>query len=186
MDSATIARLLTIMLGVGIAVLAHFIAVGDATLHEFLFMVAGTLVGGAGVRRPGDVKLGEAMRAAVKPTKIPPTLGMLIIALSWLLVAPACHQQFNWPKVVSCSPEPTEIIGDVGQVLITGGDYLAALEALAKKYGANLVTCAVDELVTEWSAPGAARNEIRDAGAQRGRQFLASQGITVVHTGAAK
>jgi hypothetical protein len=79
-----------------------------------------------------------------------------------------------WPTIAHCAPNPGDLVGEVTQALLSGGDYQKALEDLAVRYGGDAVVCMVNRLVSDWSAPSAARNAIRTDALARGRAFLAS------------
>lgn len=78
-----------------------------------------------------------------------------------------------WPDVAKCAPNPGDLIGEVTQILLSGGDYETALEQEAIKDGGAAVVCAVNTLVRDWTAPGAARNALRTDALTRGQAFLA-------------
>jgi hypothetical protein len=78
-----------------------------------------------------------------------------------------------WPDVAKCAPKPGDLIGEVTQILLSGGDYEKALEQEAIKDGGAAVVCAVNTLVSDWTSPGAARNALRADALARGQAFLA-------------
>lgn len=79
---------------------------------------------------------------------------------------------FSWPKVVEqCAPAPQPVLEAVFTILSGTGPVDAELEALARRYGAEIVLCTVQELVKQMS-----HARTPSVAAQRGREFLARVG----------
>lgn len=106
-----------------------------------------------------------------------------LLLLSVLGCGSGCNKQgtgVDWPKVATCAPSPSDLIGTVQRILLEEGPAQTTigdrakneLETLATKNGPELVACLVDMVVREWSRPGASANPERMAGTARGRDFL--------------
>jgi hypothetical protein len=80
------------------------------------------------------------------------------------------HGSF-WPKVEKCAPSPASLVSQVADILVAGGDYEAALKALALQDGAAAVICAVQAFVSSTGHKfGAGPEEL--SGVARGKAFL--------------
>lgn len=104
-----------------------------------------------------------------------------------VMLAAACvpHGKVNWPGLIDCAPETSDLVGLVSRILIADGpaDQASisergkqAMEDAARKYGPNTVACVVRRVVSDWQAPGAAQEPVRMAAAARGDNFLESVG----------
>jgi hypothetical protein len=110
-------------------------------------------------------------------------LASALLLVSVLGCESGCNKQgtgVDWPKVATCAPRPSELIGTVQRILLAEGPAQTTigdrakneLESLATQNGPALVACLVDMVVREWSRPGASANPERMAGTARGRDFL--------------
>lgn len=94
--------------------------------------------------------------------------------------------QFQWPRLVECAAGVPDAIGKVSTILIADkGDHGISEDAgrqlldLGKQVGGDAVVCAVQRLVTDWLAPGAAQAPEQLAAAARGKAWLAQVGTEV-------
>jgi len=106
----------------------------------------------------------------------------------------ACHTPMNvvWPQVVSCAgPVAASLMADVSTILSQDGsaavmsaDAIAALESLASKYGASVVVCVIEALITDWTLPNGVQVTAENmARSGRAQAFLNDHQITVVSSG---
>ena len=159
-------------------------------------LLGGALAGAALFRRPGDIpenhaEVYAARRAARRRSTVPP---LPLLALPFVLAFVGCSVngpgvQVNWPKVLQCGPNVSDLVGVVSRVLLAdgGSDHAtisvrakSELEALARDYGPGTVACIVDRLVRDWRAPGATMEPNRVAAASRGEDFLRVVGVEKV------
>lgn len=165
-----------------------FFALGQ-TFPEYageLKMLATFLLGAGVVRRPGD----QVPLSAKDKARIPTDMMTLLFALSLAHWSAACTihgHPVDWPKLVKCGAIATEdVVGVVSRILLQDGlqpsitdSAKQELEQLAGKEGPSVIACVVDELIREWTAPGAAQHPTRVAAAARGKDFLAKVGTQV-------
>lgn len=94
----------------------------------------------------------------------------------------------TWPKVAHCVPTASDAIGTVQRILLGDGDNAqtsisdrakAELEGLAVNHGAQAVACLVDQVIKDWTSPGAAASPERAAATERGRDFLNDVGTRI-------
>lgn len=110
-----------------------------------------------------------------------------VLALPALLgCIPGAAGNVNWPKVLACAPDSArdELLATVSRVLLQDGTVAqmtdrakTELDGLAQKHGANMVGCVVQELISEWTRPGASPNGTRMAAVDRARGFLSGHGV---------
>lgn len=135
------------------------------------------------------------MPGAIPP---PPAASLIVLVLPALLAfgPSSCTKignapPFNWPAAVSCGPDIGEAIGKVTQILVSSGDKNNPLKLsqdgeqqltqLATEYGAAAVLCLVDQLVRDWSSPGAAAPPWRAQAARRGLTFIDGTRTQIQH-----
>lgn len=100
------------------------------------------------------------------------SVGIVAAAALAIIAACATAQKIMWPTAVKCGPQIAEAIGEVTGVLIGGGDWQSALEAIARKRGVEAVICAADSVSRSWSEPGASHDDRVVAANKRAREFL--------------
>ena len=108
-------------------------------------------------------------------------ISVLVVAGSATgLLATSCgpFSSAVWPIVTKCAPEPVALISQVASILLAGGDYQAALLAVAETVGKDAVVCAVRELLAKWNAPSATSEERTSTyeARQRAAEFLNATG----------
>lgn len=90
-------------------------------------------------------------------------------------------QPVNWPAYTDCAPEVSDLVGTVSRILLGDGDAdhrdigdraKDELTDLARAHGADTVACLVQQVVSDWTAPGAAQEPLRLSAAARGQDFL--------------
>ena len=118
-----------------------------------------------------------------------------VAALTLGAAAPGCLSgggapSPDWPKYVECGPDVSDLIATVTRVLFENGGSSsetlgdrarAELEDLGRAHGFETVTCLVDRLVQDWSAPGAAQTPERMRATKRGKSLL--EGVDVKRSG---
>ena len=82
----------------------------------------------------------------------------------------------NWPEALKCGPGISDLIGIVSEVLLGTTNVKKELESLALTHGTTTVVCLVEQLRSDWSAPGAAASPARVHGVQRADAFLSEIG----------
>jgi len=104
-----------------------------------------------------------------------------VLLLAALTSACVPHGPINWPGLVNCAPGVSDLVGVVSRILLAAGpaDQTSIgdrakqqLEDLAREHGANVVSCVVQRVISDWNAPGAAQEPLRMAAAARGKDFL--------------
>lgn len=120
------------------------------------------------------------------------SLLLMILALIAIQIGIACATTgtgggVTWPKLAHCVPSAGELMGTVQRILLsdgTSGTTVGSraqneLEKLAIDNGPATVACLVDEVIRDWTRPGAAANEERAAATTRGRSFLTGIGTEI-------
>jgi len=77
------------------------------------------------------------------------------------------------PALENCAPTKAEIIQQVISILMSGGDYVGALEHAGIDDGKGALTCAVQAALNRLNAPTAKHTDETEAAVVRGRAFLA-------------
>lgn len=94
----------------------------------------------------------------------------------------------SWPKVAHCVPTANDAISTVQRILLGDGNTAqtsisdrakAELEGLAVNHGAQSVACLVDQVIKDWTSPGASASPERVAATSRGRDFLNDIGTQI-------
>lgn len=85
----------------------------------------------------------------------------------------------DWPEMLTCAPDSSQLVGRVGEVLYNEQDPKDALVNLAKEEGPNVVVCIVRQLWDRWTSPGAAITVQRTLAIHNAEQFLKSVGTEV-------
>ena len=109
---------------------------------------------------------------------------LVAAALSTLLfVAAACKSlpPIKWPELAKCGPDVSEIIGAVSEVLLNKKDPIKELENLARLHGTTTVVCAVEQLRSDWTKPGASATPARVTGINNANAVLSHMGTKIEH-----
>lgn len=164
---------LTKFLAVIAAGVVFYFSGGKMTFDDSLKMVTGLLVGWHLLPRAGDVKKAS------------------VLLLAFLLVSSssACGlvKNIKWPEVVKCTEQALDVVPQVTRILLQDGisslsdSSKNSLIALAEQYGADVVSCAVQEVVADLQGTKAALDPVLAQAVKRGSVFLASQGVKEVH-----
>lgn len=121
---------------------------------------------------------------------------LVFVLLSYTLafaVLPGCAgQPINWPSTVKCAgPITGALVQEVENILINGSGTgmnigeaaIAALEKLAKEHGAELVSCVIEQFITNTMRPGGAElSTVKASAAARAQDFLNRKGVSVLTT----
>ncbi len=115
---------------------------------------------------------------ALGQRKVPPMLMLMLcfmLAVPLVLFCSACGL-FAPGKplapVAGCAPSASSLLDEVGVILLSGGDYEAALAKLAADEGRAVVDCAVRALLAEWMKPAARTDTAHQAATARGHLYL--------------
>lgn len=123
---------------------------------------------------------------------------LAMVALAFMVIVINCATTsgstpgggVTWPKVAHCLPTGGDLMGNVSRVLLgdggPGNTSISSraqneLEQLAINQGPSTVACLVDEVIRDWTRPGAAANADRIAATSRGRSFLSNIGTQIEH-----
>jgi len=94
----------------------------------------------------------------------------------------------TWPKVAHCVPTASDLMGTVQRVLLGDGDNTqttisdrakSELTDLAVNHGSQAIACLIDQVIQDWTRPGAAASDERVAATARGRSFLNQVGTQI-------
>ena len=153
-----------------------FIATGGATeldTTRIMDLTTGILAGWVALDAP-----------KTKPKLPSAPTSMFVLAL--LLVSCTPQHKVDWPRVLECGSKVSDIVATVTRILLADGPRGLSdmrrkeLLELATKHGSEAVACTINQLVHDWTGPGAAlAPETLDA-AQRGQAFLESVGVEEV------
>ena len=120
------------------------------------------------------------------------TLKLALVALAALLltscallppeVAEGDAENVDWPKAVQCvADDIPDIISEVSQVLLKGGTEKDWTD-LARRKGPEAIgdlLCATEQIVHDWSAPGAATSPEAIRGLENAQKYLAATGTKI-------
>ena len=121
---------------------------------------------------------------------------LIAVLLSYTLafaVLPGCNgQPVNWPATIKCAqPITGALVQEVENILINGsgtgmniGDAaIAALEKLAKEHGPELISCIIEQFITNTMKPGGAElSTAKASAAARAQDFLNRKGVVILTT----
>lgn len=110
---------------------------------------------------------------------LPPSASGIVLALGLALGGCQQLQVPDWPEVVECGPDVSDLVSVVSRVLLGQGDVVSELTQLAGTHGYDTVACLVDQLRSDWTESGAAASPERARGVQRAGAFLAEVGTRV-------
>lgn len=118
---------------------------------------------------------------------------MRTLLISALILAAGCVSSTAgggsttiWDQAVKCGvDEGGSTIADVSSVLLEGSGtamgpaQVSELEQLALQHSTHAISCLVQQLINDWTRPGAAPVPERLDAAARGKDFLRQKGVTV-------
>ena len=108
-----------------------------------------------------------------------------------LLATPGCNTPVNWPATVKCAtPITGALVQQIEGILMNGGNgmtigdaAIAALEKLARENGPELVSCIIEQFISNTMRPGGPELTTSKAAATaRAQDFLNRKGITALST----
>jgi hypothetical protein len=160
---------------------AALIVIGEKVLGEGLGRDALFLLAGGFGAKP-VLAVARSGKASAK------LLPFIVFVITTFSCVP--HGPIDWPRVVQCGPDISDIIGAVTRILLSdnhesdaatlSGRAKDELSGLARTHGPDTVLCVIERLVNDWTAPGAASDPTRALGAARGQAFLDEVGVDIV------
>lgn len=132
-------------------------------------------LGGVAIRQPFQ-----------KPKVVTAVRTLMGLALALSLTGCTPQKRVDWPKVLECGPDISDIITTVTRILLADGPRSLSpsstdeLRDLALVHGTDVVACTIERLIQDWTRPGSAQAPETLMAASRGRQFLETQGVVEV------
>jgi hypothetical protein len=109
------------------------------------------------------------------------------LALAILIVGACAGALPNivWPELVTCLPQVGKLVEEVREILLADGpehalspENVRKLEALALEYGADLISCVIEQVIGTWIAPDKPTGTAAQLlAAERGQDFLNERGV---------
>lgn len=169
------------------AALITSVATSGSGVAVLLMEAAFGAKNGSGPTGTGAIDL-SAAASSIPPTPKLPRMAMVGLAL--VLALNGCSKigttGLGWPVLAKCSADVGDLVGTVGQILLSdlGKDAISEsgkekLQQLGIEHGFDTVVCIVDQLVKGWTSKTASVTPERSAAILRAQDFLAKTGTKI-------